>query len=122
MSRNENIEIKLTIPDKEPYEGKATMRQKKRIWQLGYKNQEIINTLGKQQASSIITQIQETYRDVVEKDSKKQSAKKMMMWAVALLITSLAAKMVDFSSVALILFLLGVIFLSVSGLRLLTCK
>ena len=72
MSRNENIEIKLTIPDKEPYEGKATMRQKKRIWQLGYKNQEIINTLGKQQASSIITQIQETYRDVVEKDSKKQ--------------------------------------------------
>ena len=122
MSRNENIEIKLTIPDKEPYEGKATMRQKKRIWQLGYKDQEIINTLGKQQASSIITQIQETYRDVVDKDSKKQSAKKMMMWAVALLITSLAAKMVDFSSVALILFLLGVIFLSVSSLRLQTCK
>ena len=122
MSKNENIEIKLTIPDKEPYEGKATMRQKKRIWQLGYKDQEIINTLGKQQASSIITQIQETYRDVVEKDSKKQSAKKMMMWAVVLLITSLAAKMVDFSTVALILFLLGVIFLSVSGLRLLLAK
>ena len=122
MSKNENIEVKLTIPDKEPYEGKATMRQKKRIWELGYKNQEIINTLGKSQASSIIKQIQETFRDVVEKDSKKQSAKKMMMWAVVLLITSLAAKIGDFPTFALILFLLGVIFLSVSGLRLLTCK
>ena len=122
MSKDDNIEVKLTIPDKEPYEGKATMKQKKRIWDLGYKDQKIINDLGKQQASSIITQILETYGDVIEKDSKKQSAKKMMMWAVALLITSLAAIMVDFSSVALILFLLGVIFLSVSGLRLLTCK
>jgi hypothetical protein len=122
MSKNDNIEVKLTIPDKKPYEGKATMRQKKRIWDLGYKDQKIINDLGKQQASSIITQILETYGDVMEKDSKKQSAKKMMMWAVVLLFTSLAAKMVDFSSLALILFLLGVIFLSVSGLRLLTCK
>ena len=68
--------------------------------------------------SILFISLENTY----EKDSKKQSAKKMMMWAVALLITSLAAKMVDFSSVALILFLLGVIFLSVSGLRLLTCK
>jgi hypothetical protein len=122
MSKNDNIEVKLTIPDKEPYEGKATMKQKKRIWDLGYKDQKIINDLGKQQASSIITQILETYGDVMEKDSKKQSAKKMMMWAMVLLITSLAAKIADFPTFALILFLLGVIFLSVSGLRLMTCK
>ena len=117
MSKNE-IQFSIDIPDKEPYEGKATMRQKKHLWDKGFKDQEIINNLGKQQASSIITQMHETYGHEI----KKRSAKKMIKWAAVFLILSLSAKIGDFSLVAMLLLFLGVILLAVSGLRLLFGK
>ncbi len=117
MSKNE-IQFLINIPDKEPFEGKATMKQKKLLWDMGYKDQEVIKNLGKQQASSVITQMKKTYGHEI----KKRSAKKMMKWAVAFLILSLCAKIGGFSLVALLLSLLGGPLLAVSGLRLLLGK
>jgi hypothetical protein len=94
------------------------MKQKKHMWDMGFKDQEVINNLGKQQASSIITQMRETYGHEI----KKRSAKKMMKWAAVILILSLSAKIGDFSLVAMLLLFLGVILLAVSGLRLLFGK
>lgn len=118
MSNNNEIQFLINIPDKEPFEGKATMKQKKLLWDIGYKDQEVIKNLGKQQASSIITQMQKTYGYEI----KKRAAKKMMKWAAVFLILSLCAKIGDFSLVALLLFLVGVVLLLVSGLRLLIGK
>jgi hypothetical protein len=46
--------VKITIPELEPYEGKATLKQKAKIWHLGYQDQSVIDTLGKKQASALI--------------------------------------------------------------------
>ena len=52
-----DVEISVTIPDKEPFEGKATQKQKQYIWDLGYQDEEAISDLGKKQASAIIEQL-----------------------------------------------------------------
>jgi hypothetical protein len=51
------INITITVPDKLPFEGRATQKQKQMIWDLGFHNQEIIAELGKKQASEVITQL-----------------------------------------------------------------
>ena len=49
--------VELDIPDKLPYEGKATQKQKQYIWDLGFQDEEVIDELGKKQASAIIDQL-----------------------------------------------------------------
>ncbi len=51
------FEISLDLPDKEPFEGKATQKQKQFIWDLGYQDEEAIAALGKKQASAVIDQL-----------------------------------------------------------------
>jgi hypothetical protein len=45
---------KIDIPEQQPYEGKATQKQKQRIWELGFDQKNVIDELGKQQASYLI--------------------------------------------------------------------
>lgn len=47
----------IDIPEKQPYEGKATQKQKQKVWELGFAEQEVINELGKSQASALIDQL-----------------------------------------------------------------
>lgn len=47
----------ITLPDRRPYEPKATMKQKDLLWALGVEDQAILETLGKWQASAMIDQI-----------------------------------------------------------------
>lgn len=47
----------ITIPARQPYEPSATMKQKDFIWQLGLRDQAIIDSLGKWQASALIDQL-----------------------------------------------------------------
>lgn len=49
--------INVKIPDLQPYEGKATQKQKQKLWDMGYEDQSVINTLGKRQASALIEQL-----------------------------------------------------------------
>lgn len=57
-------DLELRIPPKQPYEGKATQRQKQKLWDLGFRDKEIIDALGKRQASVLIEQIVSTARDI----------------------------------------------------------
>jgi hypothetical protein len=52
---NEQFEIRLD--ERQPYEPKATMKQKDLLWSLGIKDQQILEALGKWQASAMIDQI-----------------------------------------------------------------
>ncbi len=47
----------ICLPARQPYEGKATLKQKDLIWSLGFKDQAVIDSLGKWQASALIDQI-----------------------------------------------------------------
>lgn len=47
----------LRIPARQPYEGDATMKQKDYLWGLGMRDQAVLETLGKWQASAVIDQI-----------------------------------------------------------------
>ena len=58
------VEFQYTLPDREPYEGKATLKQKQKIWELKYRDQAVIDKLGKRQASFLI--------DVLLKAHKKE--------------------------------------------------
>ena len=51
------------FPAKQPYEGKATQKQKQRIWELGFRNRDVIDDLGKKQAGILIDQLYAFYRD-----------------------------------------------------------
>ena len=35
------------VPEREPYEGKATLKQKAKLWHMGYHDQSVIDSLGK---------------------------------------------------------------------------
>jgi len=80
------ISVELQIPDKEPYEGKATLKQKQRIWELGYRDQSVIDNLGKRQASAVIDQLCRVYR----KEIGRRSSKRYVVWALILLVGSIA--------------------------------
>jgi hypothetical protein len=56
-----DIKVSVTIPDKEPFEGKATQKQKQYLWTLGYQDEEAIADLGKKQASAIIDQLKRAH-------------------------------------------------------------
>jgi len=50
--------VNLNVPERQPFEGNATQRQKQKIWDLGFRDEELIKSLGKRQASSVIDQLQ----------------------------------------------------------------
>ena len=55
--QSDQTAFQITIPDRRPYEPKATLKQKDYLWGLGMRDQAILETLGKWQASSVIEQI-----------------------------------------------------------------
>ena len=55
------VKVSVTIPDKEPFEGKATQKQKQYLWDLGYQDEETIAEIGKKQASAIIDQLKRAH-------------------------------------------------------------
>lgn len=52
------ITVNVTVPSRQPFEGNATQRQKHKIWEMGYRDEAVIASLGKAQASSIIDQLE----------------------------------------------------------------
>lgn len=78
MPKDKQIVFECQIPDREPYEGKATQKQKQLIWELGYRDQAVIDVLGKKQASSLI--------DELKKFHKKQNFKYEIIAALAVLL------------------------------------
>jgi hypothetical protein len=52
-----DIKLTVALPEKQPYEGKATMKQKQKLWEMGYQDQTVIDSLGKRQASFLIDSI-----------------------------------------------------------------
>jgi len=47
----------INLPERLPYEGDATMKQKDYLWGLGVRDQAILDSLGKWQASAMIDQM-----------------------------------------------------------------
>jgi hypothetical protein len=52
-----NDTFKYDIPKPQPYEGKASRKQKRLIWELGFRDTTIIDSLGRAQASALIEQL-----------------------------------------------------------------
>ena len=50
-------EYEIKLPERRPYEPKATLKQKDLLWALGIKDQVLLEALGKWQASAMIDQI-----------------------------------------------------------------
>jgi DNA-directed RNA polymerase subunit RPC12/RpoP len=81
-----NIELTFRIPEKEPYEGKATQKQKQKLWNLGFKDQNVIDNLGKKQASAMIDQMY----DAIKWEYSKRTAKAWFIFFVIILIIAMA--------------------------------
>lgn len=56
--------FKYDLPEREPYEGKATMKQKQYLWDMGFREQNVIDELGKKQASYLIDHLLKHHRAV----------------------------------------------------------
>jgi hypothetical protein len=52
----------VSLPPRQPYEGRATLKQKDYLWGLGLKDQYVIDSLGKRQASALIDQIKAQHK------------------------------------------------------------
>jgi len=53
-----NIHLdKIKLPDRKPYEGKATRKQKNLLWSMGIEDEEYLDTLGKEQIFFLIDAI-----------------------------------------------------------------
>jgi hypothetical protein len=57
QGNKENTTYDITLPERLPYEANATMKQKDYLWGLGIRDQAILDSLGKWQASAMIDQI-----------------------------------------------------------------
>ena len=49
--------VDVKIPARQPYEGKATQKQKDLLWRIGVKDTALLDSLGKWQASAVIDQM-----------------------------------------------------------------
>lgn len=86
------------IPPREPYEGKATLRQKQKLWDLGYREQDVIDQLGKRQASTLIDfQLKQLEGKKIRQES--EAAKQRLPWlrniTLGLLILSFGSCMAE---------------------------
>lgn len=80
--------FQFKLPDREPFEGKATQKQKHRIWQLGIKDEVLISGLGKQQASALIDALYKHYGKLREEKEPKAN------WVALVLILTLGVLIV----------------------------
>jgi hypothetical protein len=65
----------VCLPARQPYEGKATLKQRDLIWHLGFRDQAVIDSLGKWQASALIDQI---------KTHKKQGGSSVILFLIVI--------------------------------------
>ncbi|GAA6173126.1 hypothetical protein NBRC116592_27960 [Colwellia sp. KU-HH00111] len=80
------FQTNVNIPEKQPYEGNATQKQKQKLWELGFREQNIIDDLGKAQASNLIDQViilQEKYQVL------SFHKKKLKLWLPVLILSIL---------------------------------
>lgn len=96
------IELTVNIPERDPYEGNATMKQKNYLWQLGYRDQNVIDRLGKNQAGFVIDAILKTQRNATGLERKAKSGQK---FGVGMLLVALffGSSMPTWVTVALVL-------------------
>lgn len=81
------FEAQYQIPEKEPYEGKATQKQKQKLWELGIRDREVIDDLGKKQASYLIGKALQTHTDL----SKSHSSRNLVILGFLILTASVVA-------------------------------
>lgn len=91
------ITAALNLPEKEPYEGKATQKQKQKIWSLGYQDTAVIDGLGKKQASAVIDQLNAIYGHEI----KRRKAIKTLIAALILFFGSFVIGAINNSLAAL---------------------
>ena len=119
----------VSLPEKEPYEGKATQKQKQRIWELGYRDQSVIDTLGKKQAGILIDQLYGFYRGV----HGLRTGRKLMGFGAFCILASVisiflprvmpAARDSDFvAAIAVFGFFGGILFLLIGSVKVLSVK
>jgi hypothetical protein len=77
----------LIVPDKDPYEGNASLKQKQFIWELGYHDQTVIDKLGKKQASAVIDQLIQSRKSAYE----PRSIKRGFIWSILMILAAIAA-------------------------------
>lgn len=75
---------KLDIPEKQPYEGKATQKQKQKIWELGCSDEKIIDELGKQQASWLIDNLIEAQR---KRGALNENFQQIKIWGITFVVS-----------------------------------
>lgn len=75
------IDIVLSVPDREPYEDNATKRQKHKVWTLGYHDTTVIDSLGKNQASAVIDQLISIRERELNKIGAKNSERVLIVLA-----------------------------------------
>ncbi len=75
--KSSDTPVTIDVPPKEPFEGKATQKQKQLIWELGVRDEAAIAGLGKKQASIVIQQLKAAHHQV----ASGRSAKSLFRWA-----------------------------------------
>ena len=76
------MEVKISVPDRQPYELNATKAQKNKIWKCGYKDQEFLDSLGRDQANLILEEISKAYA----KNIKRLNARNGLIFSFIVLI------------------------------------
>lgn len=115
------MEIQFDVPPRQPYEPNATKHQKNRIWKLGYKNQEVMDNLGRDQAEFIIRKIHTEY----ERLNKVNSARRaLILSAICLAIGVIGLPFAEPGSdlLLLILAMSGGFFTAIFGVKFLLIK
>ena len=82
MEESDTVNFRFSLPEKEPYEGKATQKQKQKIWELGYKDTSVIDGLGKKQASYLIDKLLEAHGTVYTMKQNTKAKKKAKWYAL----------------------------------------
>ena len=77
------LDVTIKVPDREPYEGKATQKQKSWLWHNGVDTKDIDN-LGKKQASAVIQQL-ERKREVERKIRANRNSQKGLLIAAIII-------------------------------------
>jgi hypothetical protein len=70
IKKDTAINVNLDIPDKQPFEGEATQKQKQRLWELGWRDEAMIASLGKKQAGALLDQLMGVWK----KEAKLQES------------------------------------------------
>ena len=74
----------MRIPERGPYETNATKKQKEYLWELGLRDPQIIDALGKIQASKVIDAAKNGWSEIQRDEARRQS-RRTLLWVGGIL-------------------------------------